>query len=386
MAKVIASRWSSRLSVSAPRSDRSALDVEVVAVDLDPGAERAEPGRDAGDPVRFLVAQLAGAADDGRAGRGRGGQAEDRDLVDRGGHVGRTEVHGVQARRAHDQVGQRLADAVVGRRPVRALVDVGAHRPEDVDDGPAGRIDADVVDDELGVGVDGARDEPERSRRDIARDPLRDRVHRHTSCHRHRDRAVRRVGPLDRHAACPKHPFRVVARRDRLANRRPTRRPKPRQQDRRLHLRARHRRLVLDRPERGTTDHGQGRKGVVPAGVEHGAHRAQRFDDTSHRAATQRIVAIEGGRHRQPGEHAGHQPQARPGVPAVERRGRLPEPVGARRVDAVVDRPAALGDPLDRGAEGRHDPGRRADVGAVAGPGRSGSRRRPGRPGSAPDG
>ena len=43
----------------------------------------------------------------------------------------------------------------------------------------------------------------------------------------------------------------------------------------------------VDRPERGTTDHGQGREGVVPAGVKLRAHRAQWFDDTSDRAAAQ---------------------------------------------------------------------------------------------------
>ena len=85
----------------------------------------------------------------------------------------------------------------------------------------------------------------------------------------------------------PEHPLRVVARRDRLANRRPALRPEPRQEDRRLHLCPRHRRRVVDRPERGVPDHGERREGVVAARLEHRAHRAQRFDDTSHRTATQ---------------------------------------------------------------------------------------------------
>jgi hypothetical protein len=46
--------------------------------------------------------------------RQRGRQAEDRDLVDRRGDVGRAELDGVQRRRADDEVGERLADAVVG--------------------------------------------------------------------------------------------------------------------------------------------------------------------------------------------------------------------------------------------------------------------------------
>ena len=162
-----------------------------------------------------------------------------------------------------------------------------AHRAQDVDDRAAGRVDADVAQGQLGVGMDGAGDQPEGRRRDVARDPLVDRVHRHPSLHRPGDRPVRRVRPLDRHAPRPEHPLRVVARRDRLADRRPPVRPKPGQQDRRLHLCARHRRRVVDGPERGTTDHGQGREGVVPSGLEHRAHRAQRFDDTSHRTAAQ---------------------------------------------------------------------------------------------------
>ena len=39
--------------------DGAAVDAEVVAVDLDPGAERAQAGGDPGDPVGLLVAQLA---------------------------------------------------------------------------------------------------------------------------------------------------------------------------------------------------------------------------------------------------------------------------------------------------------------------------------------
>ena len=266
---------------------RPAVDVEVVAVDLDPGAERAQARRRARDPVRLLVAELAGAPDDGRAGRHGRRQAQDRDLVDRGRHVGRAELDGPERRGPHAQVGDRLADAVVGVATVWPLLDVGAHRAQDVDDGAPGRVDPDVADAELGVGMDGARDEPERRRRDVARDPFRDRLHRQPSSYRPGHGPVRRIGPLDRHAACPQHPLRVIARRDRLADRRPPLRPEPRQQDRRLHLRARHGRRVVDRPKRGTTDHGQGREGVVLAGLERGAHRAQRFDDTSHRAAAQ---------------------------------------------------------------------------------------------------
>ena len=43
-----------------------AVDADVVAIDLDVGAQGGETRGDAGDPVGLLVPQLAGAADDRR--------------------------------------------------------------------------------------------------------------------------------------------------------------------------------------------------------------------------------------------------------------------------------------------------------------------------------
>jgi hypothetical protein len=266
--------------------DAAADDPDVVAVDLDLGTKSPEPRGSPRDPVGLLVAELARATDVGGAGRGGGGQAQDGDLVDRGGNVGRAEFDLVQVRRPDDDVGDRLAHTVI-RAADGAFLDVGSHRSQDVDHGTPGRIDTHVVQDELGVGMDGARNEPERRRRDVARDPFRHRVHRQTSFDRHGHSAARRARALDRHAARPQHPFRVVARGDRFVDRRSAIRSQPRQQDRGLHLRAWHRRRELDRPERGTTDHGHGREGVVLAGVKLRAHRAQWFDDTSDRSAAQ---------------------------------------------------------------------------------------------------
>ena len=105
----------------------------------------------------------------------------------------------------------------------------------------------------------------------------------------------------------------------------------------------------------------------MPA-MEDGTHRAQWFDDTSHRTAAQRIVAIEDGRQGQAGEDAAHQPEGRAGVPAIEEaiagRGQR---VGAARDDAVADGRAVALDAIDRRAEGRDDRRGRADVGTVAG-------------------
>ena len=230
------------------------------------------PGGRPGDPVRFLVAELAGAADDGRAGRRGRGEAQDRDLVDRGGHVGRAEVDGPQRRRAHDAgrpaarrrrrrgasaCGRSSMSAPIERRMSMTARRVGLTPTSRRPSSASGWIAP-------ATSQNAAAETSPGTRSAIA-------LHRQPSFDRPGHRPVRRVGPLDRHAPRPQHPFRVVARRDRLANRRPPVRPQPRQQDRRLHLCARHRRRVVDRPERGTTDHGQGWEGVVLRG--HGARR-----------------------------------------------------------------------------------------------------------------
>ena len=272
-------------------------------------------------------------------------------------------------------------------RPHSALVDVGAHPAQDVDHGTPGRVDTDVADRELGVGVDA----PAMSQNAAAEtSPGTRSAIAFTATPPCTVQATAPSGMstrLDRHAPCAEHPFRVIAGRDRLANRRSPLRPKPRQQDRRLHLRTRHGRRVVDRPERGTTDHGQGREGVVPARVERGAHRAQRFDDTSDRAPTQRIVAVERGRHRQSGED----PAAQPRGSSRSCRSRAPRPAGggrprpatrsgSRRRPALARdraRPSPRVRPRSRRSSARRHRRRRP---------RSGSRRRPARPGSAPGG
>ena len=207
-----------------------------------PGPEGRQPGRDAGDPVGFLVPELARATDRGRATRPGGGQAQDRDLVDRAGHLGRPEVDGVELRGTDDEVGHRLADVGVAAGATWALVDVGAHRPQDVDDRAAGRVDPDVAQGQLGIGMDGGSDQPEGGGEMSRRNALVDRLHRHPSFHRPGHPSVVRRGPLHRDPASPEHAFRVVTRRDPFPDRRPALGPHTGQQDGRLHLRRRHRR------------------------------------------------------------------------------------------------------------------------------------------------
>ena len=233
------------------------------------------------------MAQLAGAADRRPPARLAGGQAEHRDLVDRRGHLGRRDVDRLEGARPDGQVGQRLADPVVAAAE-RELVDPGAHPSEQLEDRPPGRVHADPAQRQLGVRVDRGGDQPERGRGHIRWDPLGDHAHAYPSL----DTPGRSGPALDRlvvhrYPTRPEHPLGVVAGRDRLADRGAAVAAQACQEDRRLHLGTRDDRRMVDRPEPGTADHGQWRKGIVPARMEHGAHRAQRFDDTSHRAPPQ---------------------------------------------------------------------------------------------------
>ena len=199
-------------------------------------------------------------------------EAQDRDLVDRRRDVGRR--RGRSPRRSEERT-TRSAIGSPSSAPLergrRALVDVGAHRPQQVDDGAAGRVDPDVPERELGVGMDRGRDEPEGGGRDVGRHVL-DRSPAPPSLlppsGRHRSPSV---AFADVDPARPQHPLRVVARRDPFPDGRSSLGPKPRQQDRRLDLRRRHRRRVVHALQRGVPDHGEGREGI--AGADRGAPR-----------------------------------------------------------------------------------------------------------------
>jgi hypothetical protein len=268
---------------------RPPVDRKVVAVDVDSGAQRSKSLGGARNPIRLLVPQLAGAADDRRPRGLRGREAEDGDLVDGRGDVSRGEVDAPQVAGADRDVGDGLANIGLGAAFDRPLLDVGAHRSKDVDDGAARWVDADAPQRKLGVRVDGRGDQPERGRRNVARYSLAHRSHGNPSFEtdRHRSPDPANCPGHDRDAPRPQHPLRMVTGRDRLANRCPSLRSQPREQDRRLDLGARHWRRDVHRLKRGATDHGHRREGVVRSGVEHRTHRAQRFDDTSDRSATQ---------------------------------------------------------------------------------------------------
>ena len=335
------------------------------------------PAGDPGEPVGFLVAQLAGAADrrarhgpSRRPGRGPGSRRWPRPRrPDRGRcHAAPPSARpGRRAARRRRESEPRPAPASArttrcGRSSMSAPI-----RREQVDDRAPRRVDADVAQGQLGVGMDRAGDQPEGGRGHVARDSLIDRLQRHPSLDRPGHRPS---GPLPRSTGTPRaRSIRSVWSRVAIDSRtvvRPSaRRPASRTADFTCALGTGG--GVVDGRQWGTTGHGQGREGIVLPGTEQRPHRAQRFDDTSHRTAAQQIVAVQGGGDGQAGEDPARQPQARAGVAAVERGRRLSEPIGARRDHAVVDGPAVLADAFHRRAEGPHDPGRGADIGAVAG-------------------
>ena len=232
-----------------------------------------------------------------RSARG-GREAEDRDLVDRGGDVGRPEIDRPERRRPDAEVGDRLADVwpltsapvpstgvSVMSAPIARRMSMTARR---VGFTPTPRSVRSAS------GWIAAGDEPEGCSRHVAGNALVDRRHRSPSLHRDRHCSLpatglgrRQVLRPDRDPSSPQHPFGVVARRDRLADDRRPLRPEPRQQDRRLHLSARDRGPAVDREERMTTDDGERRKGIVSPGMDRRAHRPKRFDDTSDRSAPQ---------------------------------------------------------------------------------------------------
>ena len=97
----------------------------------------------------------------------------------------------------------------------------------------AARIDADVPERELGVGVDGPRDQPERGSGHVPGDPFVHCLHPNPSFEAPGDLArLPRVVASDVNPARAQHAFRVVAGRDRLPDGRSAVGSQPGQQDR----------------------------------------------------------------------------------------------------------------------------------------------------------
>ena len=326
-------------------------------------------------------------------GRGRG-EAQDRDLVDRRGDVGRPER---RSPRSADERTTRSASGsptpsspappAIGRSSMSAPI-----APQDVDDRAARRVHADAVQAQLGVGMDRAGDQPEGRRRDVARDPSRrspapPALPRPSSATAPSG-AVRLARPATPRARSIRSVWSRVATASRTVVRPSAR--EAREQDRRLHLRARHGRRRVDRPGAGCDRPRSAAGGSrSAAAVERGAHRAQRLDDTSHRTAGATT-------RRRRGRRSVGSPAS---MPAISRRlvPELPQSRIAVRLARGRRRPArrpgsrpgrpSLGDPLDA------SPRARATMPAVErtsapspAPAIRLSPLRPARPGAAPGG
>ena len=295
MAKVIASRWSERLSVAAPASGVGPL----IAMSSPSTATRAprasQAGGDPGDPVRLLGPQLAGAPDRGRApGLGRG-QAQDRDLVDRLGDLGRRDVDRAAAR-SSGRRGRR------GARPLSAPASRDAVRGVDRGRSSIGapiRRRRSMTARRVGIHADVRQGSARRpgwiapaTSQNAAADGSAGTISP-IACTRTPPSRLTAIPPPSsrlaghRDAPRPEHPLGVVAGRHRLAHRRPTLCPQRRKQDRRLHLGARHPRPVVIGRERAMADHGHRQEGIAPARMNLGAHLAQWLDDTGEGSAAQ---------------------------------------------------------------------------------------------------
>ena len=130
----------------------------------------------------------------------------------------------------------------------------------------------------------------------------------------------------------------MVARGDRLDDRRASFRLDPRKENGRLHLRGRDGKLVVDRAKRRALDD---ERRVAVRRLDRAAHPAERLGDAFHRPSGERRVADELEPALLAGEDAGEQAHERARVPAVDRRGRRAQPVrpdtcNTQRVDVLL--------------------------------------------------
>ena len=305
-------------------------------VDLDSRTQRTQPGDDPGDPVGFLVPQLARAADDGPAARLRGREAEHRDLVDGRGGLRRRRPR--SPRSSDDRTTRSAIGSPAPSSGRAALVD--RRRPSVRSRSMTARR----------VGLT-----PTPRNRSSASGWIAPATSQNAAAEGSPGTTSSRAatvwppsisttappsgvasGPHG-DAARPEHPLGVIPRRDRFADPGRALGRAAGQQDRRLHLRRRHRRRPVDRAEAPPGGHDQRRP---LAG--HALHARRPSRGAARRCAPSAVAAA---RRRRRGSHrigcagddAREQPHARAGVAAVEDRRGLAKASGAVRRDDVVD-------------------------------------------------
>ena len=177
----------------------------------------------------------------------------------------------------------------------------------------ATRVQADLLQAQLGAGNDAGGDQVERRRGKIGRHYD---VRGAQALAAPQARLARRE--FDVHAERGQHAFGVVAGRVGFHHAGFALRVQAGQQHGRLDLCAGHRRGEVDAMQRLAAMHLQRRRAVV-LGIDPCAHLRQRAGDTAHRAAGQRLIADQRAVERLARQQAGQQAHAGAGIAAVQR-------------------------------------------------------------------
>ena len=295
------------------------VDGEAVLGGLDVGADRAEPLHHRRDPIRLLVAELLGPRHDGRPLREAAEQRNEGQLVDGERHLLSVHTRRLQGTVTGEDSAHRL-DRLGGLLDL----DRGPHPVEDAEQPDPGRIQAHTVQPDPAALDDGRRRDEEGGGGEVtghhhsfAAQSIR-RLDRYPA---HRSSAERRQGPkalgVDVRTPCGEQALGVVARRRGLGDLRLALGQEAREEHARLHLRARNRQAIGDPVERPP---GEVQRGQPPVtAFDRCAHPQQRLGNAVHRAAADRLVAVE-----RPlpcalsGQPAGEQAQQRPGVADID--------------------------------------------------------------------
>ena len=222
----------------------------------------------------------------------------------------------------HAQVGDRLAALLAPGQ----LDDVGAHRPQHVQQPSAARVHAHPPEHQLGTRHDAGGDDEERRRGEIRGHLDVARLQREAA----EDRGLARdegTGRTERR----QHALAVVAGGMRLAHVRLAICVQARQQQRRLHLRAGHRQGVVDAAQRLAATDPQRRAAIL--GLDHRAHRRQRLDHPPHRPRRQRRIADQHAVEALARQQAGEQAHRGARIAAVQRPVRGLQAMQAHPVD-----------------------------------------------------
>ena len=283
-----------------------------------------------GDAVGFLHAQFAGVADVGVALGQRSGDSDDGDLIDEVGDFLGQQGGAFQRRAVELDVSDRFALGVV-----EDFRHVRAHAGEHLEDGGAGGVEANVLDEQAGAVHRGGGDEPESGGGDIAGDGEIAGL-RHLTAGHGDGVAVGAAGDAE---AC-EHALGMVAGGGGLDHGGGAFGKKPGEQHRAFHLGGGDRHFVGDGVQLAAVDAQRRAARLLAERLYVRAHFRKRNGDATHRAGGKRGIPEQLGGERLAGQQTREQPHAGAGVPAVDGRFRSGEfhraPVDAELRGAVA--------------------------------------------------